>query len=37
MPKSELGKYLGISTPGVWRLAQEGKKAVEKRGIGYID
>jgi hypothetical protein len=37
MPKSELGKYLGISTPGVWRLAQEGKKVVEKRGIGYID
>jgi len=30
-------KYLGISSAGVWRLAREGKKVVEKRGVGCID
>ena len=35
MPKSELGKYFGISTAGVWRLAHEGRKVVEKRGMEF--
>jgi hypothetical protein len=34
MRKTELGEYFGISTAGVWRLSRDGKKAVEKRGIG---
>ena len=33
MPKSERGRYLGISTPGVWRAGQEGKRVVGKRGM----
>jgi hypothetical protein len=33
MPKTELGKYLGMSPPGVWRAGQEGKMVAEKRGI----
>lgn len=33
MTKCELGVYLGISTPAVWRAAREGKKVMEKRGM----
>ena len=33
MSKSELGMYLGVSAPAVWRAAREGEKVMEKRGM----
>lgn len=36
IPQLEIGRYLGVSTPAVWRLVKFGKEVMEKWGMNDV-